>query len=84
MFSIRFLYYKAYNWSIGFLQVLNISELHHMLESNHSTFYIAREKFYSVVSVQIFSIKNSNPFFYGKYVENGYFPLLFKFEMKVS
>jgi hypothetical protein len=33
--------------------------------------------------VQIFGIKNANPFFYVKYVENGYFPLLSKFEMFV-
>jgi hypothetical protein len=40
MFPICFLYYKACSWNIGLLQVLNISKLHHMLESNHSTFYM--------------------------------------------
>jgi hypothetical protein len=55
----------------------NISKLHHMLESTQ----VLRAKFFSVVSIQIFSIKNVNPSFYVKYVENGYFPLLSKFEM---
>jgi hypothetical protein len=40
MFPIRFYYNKACNWSIGFFQIVNISKLHHMLESNHSTFYV--------------------------------------------
>jgi hypothetical protein len=40
MFPICFLYYKASSWSIRFLQVLNISKLHHMLENNHSTIYV--------------------------------------------
>jgi hypothetical protein len=40
MFPIRFFYNKAFNWSIGFLQIVNILKLHHMLESNHSTFYV--------------------------------------------
>jgi hypothetical protein len=40
MFPICFFNYKTYNWSIGFLQKMNISKLHHMLESNHSTFYV--------------------------------------------
>jgi hypothetical protein len=79
MFPICFFNYKAWSWSIGFLQVLNISKLHHMLESNHSTFYV--QSFSSVVFVQTFSIKNANPSFYVKYVENGYFLLLSKFEM---
>jgi hypothetical protein len=35
-----FIYYKACNWSIVFLQIVNISKLHHMFESNHSTFYV--------------------------------------------
>jgi hypothetical protein len=39
-FSIRFHYSKACSWSIGFLQILSISKFHHMLESNHSTFYV--------------------------------------------
>jgi hypothetical protein len=37
-------------------------------------------KFSSVVSIQIFSIKNENPYFYAKCIENGYFPLPSKFE----
>jgi hypothetical protein len=40
MFPIRLFYNKASSWSIGFLQIVNISKLHHMLESNHSTFYV--------------------------------------------
>jgi hypothetical protein len=40
MFPIRFFYNKACNWSIGFLQIVNISKLYHILESNHSTFYV--------------------------------------------
>jgi hypothetical protein len=40
MFPIRFFYNKAFNWSIGFLQIVNISKLYHMLGSNHSTFYL--------------------------------------------
>jgi hypothetical protein len=40
MFPIRFFNNKACNWSIGFLQIVNISKLHHMLENNHSTFYV--------------------------------------------
>jgi hypothetical protein len=81
MFLIRFYYYKACDWSIGFLQVLNISKLYHMLVSNHSMFL--RAKFFSIVSVQIFSIKNANPYFYVNYVENNYFPLLSMFEMNI-
>jgi hypothetical protein len=38
-------------------------------------------KFSSVVSIQSFGIKNANPSFYKKYVENGYFPLLSKFQI---
>jgi hypothetical protein len=38
-------------------------------------------QFSSVVSIQTFSVKNANPFFYAKYIENGYFPLPSKFEM---
>jgi hypothetical protein len=38
-------------------------------------------KFSSVVSIQIFSVKNVNPSFYAKYIENGYFLLPSKFEM---
>jgi hypothetical protein len=40
MFPICFLYYKVCSLSIGFLHVLNISKLHHMLESNHGMFYV--------------------------------------------
>jgi hypothetical protein len=40
MFPIRFFYNKACNWSIGFLQIVNISKLYHMLGSNHSPFYV--------------------------------------------
>jgi hypothetical protein len=40
MFPIHFFNNKACNWSIGFLQIVNISKLHHMLENNHSTFYV--------------------------------------------
>jgi hypothetical protein len=40
MFPIRFFYNKAWNWRIGFLQIVNISKLYHMLGSNHSTFHI--------------------------------------------
>jgi hypothetical protein len=40
MFPIRFFYNNACNWSIGFLQIVNISKLYHMLGSNHSTFYV--------------------------------------------
>ena len=40
-------------------------------------------KFSSVISIQIFSIKIANPSFYIKCVENAYFPLPSKFEMKV-
>jgi hypothetical protein len=39
-FPIRFFYNKACNWSIGFLQIVNISKLYHILGSNHSTFYV--------------------------------------------
>jgi hypothetical protein len=38
-------------------------------------------KFSSVVSIQIFSVKNANPSFYAKCAENDYFPLPSKFEM---
>jgi hypothetical protein len=38
-------------------------------------------KFSSVVSIQIFSLKNANPSFYKIHVENDYFPLPSKFEM---
>jgi hypothetical protein len=38
-------------------------------------------KFLSVVSIQIFNVKNTNPSFYEIYVKNNYFPLPFKFEM---
>jgi hypothetical protein len=33
-------YYEACNWSIGYLQVVNISKSHHMLKSNHSIFCV--------------------------------------------
>jgi hypothetical protein len=40
IFPILFFYYKTCSWSIGFLEVLTISKLHHMFESNHSTFFV--------------------------------------------
>jgi hypothetical protein len=40
MLPICFFNYKACNWSIGFFQIMNISKLYHMLESNHSTLYV--------------------------------------------
>jgi hypothetical protein len=49
-----------------------------MLGSNHSTLYV---KFSSVVSIQIFSLKNANPSINEIHVENNYFPLPSKFEM---
>jgi hypothetical protein len=39
-FLFYFFNYKACNWSIGFLQIVNISKLYHMFKSNHSTFYV--------------------------------------------
>jgi hypothetical protein len=43
-FLLCFLYVffnnKACNWSIEFLQIVNISKLYHILGSNHSTFYV--------------------------------------------
>jgi hypothetical protein len=39
-------------------------------------------KFSSVVSIQIFSLKNANPSINEKHVENDYFLLPSKFEMK--
>jgi hypothetical protein len=38
-------------------------------------------KFSSVISIQVFSIKNANPSFYSKCVEDTYFPLPSQFEM---
>jgi hypothetical protein len=40
-----------------------------------------RAKFSSIIFIQIFSVKNENPSFYTKCIENGSFPLLSKFEM---
>jgi hypothetical protein len=40
MFYLCFFNNKACNWSIGFLQIVNISKLYHMLGSNYSTFYV--------------------------------------------
>jgi hypothetical protein len=40
MFPICFFNNKACNWSIGFLQIVNISKLYHMFGSNYSTFYM--------------------------------------------
>jgi hypothetical protein len=45
-------------------------------------FYV--RSFFSVVLIKIFFIKIKNTCFFVKYVENSYFPLLFKFKMKVS
>jgi hypothetical protein len=39
-------------------------------------------KFSSIVSIQIFSLKNANPSINEIHVENDYFPLPSKFEMK--
>jgi hypothetical protein len=39
-FLYVFFYNKACNWSIEFLQIVNISKLYHILGSNHSTFYV--------------------------------------------
>jgi hypothetical protein len=39
--SYTFFHNKACNWSIGFLQIVNISKLYHILGSNHSTFYVS-------------------------------------------
>jgi hypothetical protein len=39
-FLYIFLYNKACYWSIGFLQIVNISKLYHILGSNYSTFYV--------------------------------------------
>jgi hypothetical protein len=75
MFPIHFFYNKACNWNIGFLQIVNISKLHHMLESNRGTFYF-KCRFYTN-----FCVKNANPSFYAKRIKNGYFPLSSKFEM---
>jgi hypothetical protein len=41
-------------------------------------------KFSSVVSIQIFSVKNVNPSFNEIHVENDYFPLPSKFEMQYN
>jgi hypothetical protein len=38
-------------------------------------------KFSSIVSIQIFSVKNANPSFYTKCIENDYFPLPSKFKI---
>jgi hypothetical protein len=38
-------------------------------------------KFSSIISIQIFSVKNANLSFYARRVENDYFPLPSKFEM---
>jgi hypothetical protein len=40
MLPTRCFYNKACNWRIGFLQIVNISKLYHILGSNHSTFYV--------------------------------------------
>jgi hypothetical protein len=40
-------------------------------------------KFSSVVSIQIFSLKNANPFINEIHVENDYFPLPSKFKVLV-
>jgi hypothetical protein len=79
MFPIRFFYYKACSWNIGFLQVVNISKLHHMFKRNHIMIYVQR--FLVSFLYKFFCIKSANPLFYVKHVENGYFPLLSKFEI---
>jgi hypothetical protein len=76
LFPMHFFNNKASSWSIGFLQIVNISRLHHMLESNHSKFYVQ-------------SIQVSFPYKFLVlkmrillFMQNGYFPLPSKFEMK--
>jgi hypothetical protein len=81
-FLYVFFYNKACNWSIWFLQIVNISKLYHVLGSNHSTFYVW--SFQSVVSIQIFSLKNAIPSINKIHVKNDYFPLPSKFEMWAS
>ena len=41
-------------------------------------------QFLSIISIQIFSVKNANHSFYEIHVENDYFPLPSKFEMQSS
>jgi hypothetical protein len=59
---------------------VNVSKLYHILGTNHST-HVLRVKFSSVISVQIFSLKNANPSINKIHVEKDYLPLPSKFEM---
>jgi hypothetical protein len=45
--------------------------------------HVLHAKLFSVVSIQIFRVKNANPSFYAKHVENNYFPLPSKFKMNL-
>jgi hypothetical protein len=40
LFPTRISNNKAWNWSIGFLEIVNISKFPHIFESSHSVFYI--------------------------------------------
>jgi hypothetical protein len=45
------------------------------------SYHVLRVKFSSVISIQIFSLKNANPSLNEIHAENDYFPLPSKFEM---
>ena len=79
MFPIHFFYNKAYNWSIEFLQIVNIWKLYHILGSTHSMFYVW--SFIVSFPYKFLVLKNTNPSFYEIHVENDYFPLPSKFKM---
>jgi hypothetical protein len=73
MFPICFfLYNKACNWNIGFLQIVNIPKLYHILGSNHSTFYVW--SFQVSFPYKNFSHKNANPSINEIHVENNCLP----------
>ena len=74
-------YYKACSWNIGFLQVVSISKLHHMFKSNHRMFYM--QSFLVLFLYKFLVLEIQTLLFYSKCVENGYFSLPSKFEMKV-
>jgi hypothetical protein len=46
--------------------------------------HVLLANFYSIVSIEIFCVKNANPSFYAKHVENSYFLLPSKFKMNRS
>jgi hypothetical protein len=50
-----------------------------MFKSEHCTFYV--QSFLALFPYKFFGVKNANPSFYAKHVENGYCPLPSKFEM---